>query len=81
MSEAITATPEAVKEALKNYGWGMPALAKKFHCFKEGEAISLCRRWMFTGYEGGDTGKADSLDCKVCTKKLVELVPGARPVV
>ena len=54
-------------------GWGWPERARKAHYF-DGEIISLCRGWMFSGdmYDN----KHDHTDnCKACRRKLRKLHP------
>lgn len=52
-------------------GWGWPANSKKPHYFAG--AMSLCRRWMFSGRLDPDTPKHGPEDCAVCVKALANL--------
>ena len=51
-----------------NAGWGWPMNAKKAHFYAEGEIISICGKWLYTGMrDGSDLSSPD--DCAVCTRK------------
>ncbi len=55
-----------------NQGWGIPGRAKKAHYFKEGESISICGRWMYTGEREEDFDQSPD-DCAQCTRKVARL--------
>lgn len=65
----IAPTPLAAN--LVKAGWGYPLLATKGHYFKEGESVSICGRWMFTGERYDE--KPAPFHCKACLKKLEKL--------
>lgn len=52
--------------------WQWPLASRKAHWFPEGEIVSACGRWMFTGesnqsQELGEEPGRD--DCRVCWRK------------
>lgn len=51
-------------------GWGWPGSARKAHWFDDGQATSLCGRWMFTGHRTPGPGSQSNDDCSACWKKL-----------
>jgi len=52
-------------------GWRWPWNSRKAHYFDEGEAISLCGTWMYSGPTQGDASSpATPDDCKACRRKL-----------
>lgn len=60
--------PSPLAANLVKAGWGYPLQANKGHYFKEGEAISICGRWMYTGERFEE--KEASFHCATCKKKL-----------
>ena len=57
--------------ALKSIpGWGFPMLARKAHWFDEGEATSVCGKWMYTGVRSGRADEPGPDDCATCRKIL-----------
>lgn len=50
-------------------GWGWPAQSRKSHYFPDGEAISLCRKWMYTGPRDNESFESSD-DCAACRRKL-----------
>jgi len=47
-------------------GWGWPVLSRKAHFFNN-DAVSICRRWMYTGpVDRGDFKSID--DCAACRR-------------
>ena len=56
-------------------GWKFPDLSRKAHYYKEGGAISLCRKWLYTGpfcKSQGTLGESPGPDdCRVCHRKAV----------
>jgi hypothetical protein len=53
-------------------GWGWPYNSKKSHYFREGEIVSICRRWAYIGPR--ETGKDDSPDnCAKCKRRVAKL--------
>lgn len=58
-------------------GWGFPLLAKKGHYFAEGEAISLCGKWMYTGEREPSLTWVTS-QCQQCRKRLKKAEEDAR---
>lgn len=62
---------------IKLQGWAKPSpTARSFHYFQEGNARSLCRRWLFFGndprvYE--DTMHDHPDNCKVCKERYAAL--------
>ena len=48
-------------------GWGWPANSRKSHYFQEGEAISVCGKWMFTGQRERDSFESSD-DCASCRR-------------
>ena len=59
-------------EVVVSEGWAFPALARKFHYFKEGR--SLCGKWFFLGDLITDTGTDSMRDCKPCQRKVKRTV-------
>ncbi|MEB7891836.1 hypothetical protein NGK36_21490 [Hafnia alvei] len=53
---------------IKDRGWGSPERAKKAHYFREGEVISICGKWLFSGVLF-DTDHENQDNCKACMKK------------
>lgn len=54
---------------------GSPALSKKHHLFKDGDAISICGGWMYAGEQYDiDLTKFGTQkdDCKGCAKKYAK---------
>jgi hypothetical protein len=49
-------------------GWGWPMLSRKAHYFRG--AMSLCRRWMYTGTLEAEDGKASKDDCVPCRRAV-----------
>ncbi len=61
--------PTPLAANLVKAGWGYPLLAKKAHYFQEGEAISLCGKWMFTGERFTEASDC-KWHCVACGRKL-----------
>lgn len=57
----------------KRQGWGWPGLARKAHYF-DGEIVSLCGRWMFSGAMFDDRHNSPH-NCQACRRKLEKLHP------
>ena len=52
-------------------GWGWPGASRKAHYFIG--AMSLCRKWMYTGPLTANQGASSPDDCAACTKLLAKL--------
>lgn len=50
-------------------GWGWPFLSRKAHFYSDGEAISLCGKWMHTGPRDNSAFESND-DCAACRRKL-----------
>lgn len=53
------------------HGWGWPAAARKMHYFVG--PVSLCRKWLYTGYRGSEPDQAlhESWACMTCSRKIM----------
>ncbi len=69
----MTPTPNRLSE-----GWGWPLAAKKAHYYKEGDAVSLCGRWAYSGPRTNEV-KSSPDDCKDCTRRVVALEKSREP--
>lgn len=61
-------------------GWGFPGAARKAHYFEDGEIISVCRKWMYSGpltvnqNMGEKPGPDDCVACfKIAKKKAASV--------
>ena len=54
-------------------GWRFPLNSRKAHYFLDGESISLCRKWMYTG-ESEDTNHDSPDNCAECRRRRARLI-------
>ncbi|HEY3591901.1 MAG TPA: hypothetical protein VGL07_17810 [Buttiauxella sp.] len=53
-------------------GWARPLNSRKHHFFKEGEAVSICGKWMLVNpVREPDTFESPD-DCLACRRKLTK---------
>lgn len=58
-------------------GWGLPGNSRKAHYFREGDLISICRKWMYGG-EREDNRHDHSENCSDCKKRRAKLFPATQ---